>query len=287
MKKNMKKYLMVLLAFLLVCTGIPGSSLQVQAASVSLSQRKLTLAPKQKRTLRLIGTSKKAKWSSSNTKVVSVSKSSGRITAHKTGKATITAKLGKKKYKCAVTVKAGTSYKTLYKKFLAENEEIKYFTLLNINKKGVPELITTCDDGSSRHFQYDVYTVSGSKAVYSGGYITGYQSKPIAWYDSSRKAMYTVCNFGTGDIYEALFCMSGTKLKPKYCTRQVSGTGYYLGASCLQKTGKGCYIDNSISACTKVSYAEYSEYKTNNFSVDNTMCALKSNSAANRKAYIH
>lgn len=46
---------------------------------------------------------KKIKWSSSKKKVASVNKA-GLVTAKKAGKAKITAKVGKKKYKCTVTV---------------------------------------------------------------------------------------------------------------------------------------------------------------------------------------
>ena len=51
------------------------------------------------------GTSRKVTWSSSAPSVVSVNKK-GKITARRTGKATITAKVNGVKYKCKVTVKA-------------------------------------------------------------------------------------------------------------------------------------------------------------------------------------
>lgn len=47
---------------------------------------------------------KKAKLSSSNKSVATVS-SNGKVKPQKAGKATITAKIGKKSYKCKVTVK--------------------------------------------------------------------------------------------------------------------------------------------------------------------------------------
>ena len=75
----------------------PGSSRKMNKA-------KATLNPGQKVTLKVTGTSKKAKWSSSNAKVAKVSK--GKVTAVKKGKATIKAKVGKKTYTCKITVKA-------------------------------------------------------------------------------------------------------------------------------------------------------------------------------------
>lgn len=84
--------------------GILGNGSQVQAAKVRLNMTKKTLTVGKKVTLKVKGTRKKVKWSSSNKKVASVS-SKGKVKAKKAGKATITAKVGKKKYKCRITVK--------------------------------------------------------------------------------------------------------------------------------------------------------------------------------------
>ena len=77
------------------------------AAKVKLSKTRLTLYLKKSATLKVKGTKKKVKWSSSNKKVASVSKK-GKVTAKKKGTATITAKVGKMKYRCKVTVKNPT-----------------------------------------------------------------------------------------------------------------------------------------------------------------------------------
>lgn len=55
-------------------------------------------------TLKINGTALKPTWKSSDTKVVQVSKN-GKVTAKKTGKATVTATLGGKKFSCKITVK--------------------------------------------------------------------------------------------------------------------------------------------------------------------------------------
>lgn len=54
--------------------------------------------------LKLLNNKKKVKWSTSNKKIATVSKK-GTVTAKKVGQCTITAKVGKKKYKCKVYVK--------------------------------------------------------------------------------------------------------------------------------------------------------------------------------------
>lgn len=74
----------------------------VQAASKTKTT-KVTLKAGQSKTLR-VKTAGKVKWSSSNKAIVTVNKK-GKIVARHAGKAKITAKYGKKKAVCVVTVK--------------------------------------------------------------------------------------------------------------------------------------------------------------------------------------
>lgn len=74
--------------------------------NMKLSKEKLTMTPGQSQKIKLMGAKKKVTWKSSNSKVASVK--NGRIKAKNIGKATITATVEKKKYKCKVTVKAGS-----------------------------------------------------------------------------------------------------------------------------------------------------------------------------------
>ena len=71
---------------------------------ITISYKSLVLATGETTKLSIDGTSKKIKWSSSNTSVAKVS-STGKVTAVKTGKAVITAAVGKSKYTCSVEVK--------------------------------------------------------------------------------------------------------------------------------------------------------------------------------------
>lgn len=85
------------------------------ASKVKLNKTKMTLYIGKPQTLKITGTSKTVTWSSSDKNVATVSKK-GKVTGKSTGKATITAKVGKKKYKCSVTVKKpsiNTKKKTL------------------------------------------------------------------------------------------------------------------------------------------------------------------------------
>lgn len=75
--------------------------------AAKLNKTSLTLEKGKTYTLKLKGTKKKATWKINNKKVASISnkkKSSVKIKAVKAGKTVITAKVGKKTYKCKVTV---------------------------------------------------------------------------------------------------------------------------------------------------------------------------------------
>ena len=75
------------------------------AKTYKLTKTKLTLTAGKSATIKLRNAkASKVKWSTSNKKVATVSK--GKITAKKKGTATITAKYGRIKYNCKVTVKA-------------------------------------------------------------------------------------------------------------------------------------------------------------------------------------
>lgn len=110
MKKTTKQMSLVLTA-VLVLTSVGGNMTEA-AKKVGISKSKLTLKVGQTKKLSIKNLSKKqkkkVKWSSSKKKVASVNKS-GKVTAKKKGTAKITAKVGKKKYICKVTVTAKSS----------------------------------------------------------------------------------------------------------------------------------------------------------------------------------
>lgn len=101
--KKFKKLLCLALALVMIAGLIP---INTQAA-IRINKKQLTLKPQETEYLNLVGTTKKAKWKTSNKKVCTVDKT-GMVKALKEGKATITATLGKKKFACKVTVKYTT-----------------------------------------------------------------------------------------------------------------------------------------------------------------------------------
>lgn len=79
----------------------------VEAANVRISKTNATLTKGRTIFLRVIGTKKKPKWSSSNERVAAVTPN-GKVKTKAKGTATIKAKVGKKSFKCKVTVETPT-----------------------------------------------------------------------------------------------------------------------------------------------------------------------------------
>lgn len=104
---------MVLLA-LCIAVLLPMGAGRVQAAAPQLSNKNVKLAVKEKKTLKVTGTTKTVKWSSSKKNVAAVK--NGRVTAKQPGLTVITAKVGKKKLTCRVRV-------------------VQQYSLLEMNKK--------------------------------------------------------------------------------------------------------------------------------------------------------
>ena len=101
MKKKAKIISMILVMACIFTMVLPSN---VEAATIKICKKSKTMYVGDSYTLYVVGTSEKAKWSSSNKKVATVS-SKGKIKAKKVGKCTIKAKVGKKTYSCKLTVK--------------------------------------------------------------------------------------------------------------------------------------------------------------------------------------
>lgn len=105
MKKVVKKTSVLLFALILVvCMALP-----VSAASIS--KKKVTICTGQTIQLKVNGVKKKARWTSSNKSVATVTQK-GKVSTKKKGTTTVTAKIGKKKYTCKVAVESPKLSKT-------------------------------------------------------------------------------------------------------------------------------------------------------------------------------
>lgn len=103
----MKKLLLsLLLAFSSIIVTTPNMTpvVEIQAATIKLNKKSVTLNKGKSTTLKVTGTKKKVKWTSSNKKVATVT-SKGKVTAKKAGTAYIKAKVNGKTLKCKVVVK--------------------------------------------------------------------------------------------------------------------------------------------------------------------------------------
>ena len=103
--QSITKRLLAVISAVILMTTMLIPAFQASAASVKLNKTKIVLVVGQTYKLKVSGTKKTPQWSSSNKKIVSVTKK-GVVKGLKKGTATITAKIGKKKYKCKVTVEA-------------------------------------------------------------------------------------------------------------------------------------------------------------------------------------
>lgn len=106
----MKKVISLLLIAVLCFVSVPA----VASAAVKISKTKTTVYQGESVKLKITGTKSTVKWTSSDKSIATVT-SKGKVSAISEGKATITAAVGKSKYKCVVTVKPTRYVEGTYK----------------------------------------------------------------------------------------------------------------------------------------------------------------------------
>ena len=130
--KSLKKITRIIALSLLLTvfstTVVPCLNTTVQAATISISKKTLSLKIGKTYPLKVTGTKKDITWKSSDKTVASVSKK-GKVTAQKAGQAKITATVGNKKFTCTVTVKAYT-YKVKESSFEYDGKKIYGMTVI-------------------------------------------------------------------------------------------------------------------------------------------------------------
>ena len=136
--RKAKKTIAIGLSLAMMVSGIVMPSTESQAASkVKLNKTVATITVGKKLTLKVKRTKKKVKWASSKKAIASVTKK-GVVTGKKVGKATITAKVGKKKYKCKVTVKAKAKKTTAAKKTTTKVTPTPNGNVVNVTETAKP-----------------------------------------------------------------------------------------------------------------------------------------------------
>lgn len=109
------------------------------------------------------------------------------------------------------TQAASVKWKSLYRNFLARNERsYPYFTVLNIDKKGTPELIVAQDVTC---YWYNVYSIKNNKVKYAGYFTNQFYGSTIR-YNKKQKG---ICGFwsGAGSVENFFYTMSNGKLRTK------------------------------------------------------------------------
>ena len=270
-------FLVLLMALLL---AFPAQAAKTKASiRLNVSKVSLNVGGTKRLKATVKGKSRKVVWKSSNRTVATVS-NTGKVTAKKAGKAVITARANGKTARCTVTVKKA-SYKTLYQAFLAKstvkagNSTITpaYFRMLNIDKKGVPELIVTERDVFSIG-TYHVYTIRNGAVKYMGSCsMKGMSTPPVIKYSSKYKGIYVSgWTNGVGGAWSALHGISGTKLVRKQHAEEYHsfGDSYYIGTTDRQQ------LTVTRSRCASFVKKYFGNLKT---------YSMVSNTAENRERY--
>lgn len=145
--KKLTSFAMMILAVMLLLTAVP---VNTQAASISLSAKKITLVKGKSKILKVKGTKKKVTWSSSKKSVATVN-AKGKVTAKKKGTATITARIGTKKLTCKVTVNNPSKSESLVKKnpFIGDLGDFMYSYSASNKKLFV--------DNMGKQYPYTIY----------------------------------------------------------------------------------------------------------------------------------
>ena len=102
MKNAFKRLFVVLLSAVIMVTFFAPAA---EAAPIKLNKSKITVSVGETYKLRLSGAKKPPKWKSGNKSIVSVSKN-GVVKGKSSGAATVSARVGRKVYKCRVTVES-------------------------------------------------------------------------------------------------------------------------------------------------------------------------------------
>lgn len=108
----------------------------VEAASIRLSRKKLSIKVGQTVTLKVRGAKKKkVKWKLTNKNIVKLN-NKGKITGIKVGKTTVIARIGKKSLRCQVSVRKIASKMTAAQRYAIESAK-SYLSFMAFSKEGL------------------------------------------------------------------------------------------------------------------------------------------------------
>lgn len=203
--KQIKKMIVLAATVFMVMILLPTST---QAATVNLNKKTITLYAGGSTTLKMTGTAKAVKWSSSKSSVAIVSQK-GVVTAKKAGTATITVKAGSKKSTCKVTVKKQLSAKQTVAKINRQIKQTNYMTItayMGSIKKA--NYFCKMAEDIKKNISYVDMSVLGIPKMYSNG-------NKVYWYDESSNKWYyyNVTNSGNSNNTSANLITDSMKYK--------------------------------------------------------------------------
>lgn len=190
------------------------SAYTVEAASMKMNKTSLTLCVGGTYKLKVKNATKKATWSTSNKKVAKVNKN-GTVTALKTGKATITAKVGNKKFK--TTVKVTKSPKLSAKANIKRSGNITYIEAKVKNK--------TNSNLDNAIISVDLYNASNKKI--------GTVSSSIFWIDAAGTWKTTMQYYSSKEVIK--YCKV-SNLSGSYNSNHFAYTKFTSLVSSCKKT---------------------------------------------------
>lgn len=149
-----KLWMKNLIIMVTLFTFVAVFSINTEAAG--LNKKKITINVKESYQLKVTGTKKKIKWSSSNKKIASVT-SKGKVKGKKAGQAIITAKYGKKKLTCELRVRIPMEYYAHrgYKGQYPENTKVAFNGAMKAGFSGIEFDIFETNSGDIMVFHDD------------------------------------------------------------------------------------------------------------------------------------
>lgn len=186
MKSIRMKVMAVALAVTVAVTApitIPftGNVAVTEAATVKISESKLTMEIAATTTLKITGTKSKVTWKTSNKKVATVTKK-GVVTAQSKGTAKITATVGKKNYTCTVTVVPGPNPYQI----TADFQEVQMAGLSFVVPKAYE---VTGDEVSEESYKATLSVPNSKSSITVIANITGEKAASYADVEASFKAL--------------------------------------------------------------------------------------------------
>lgn len=189
---------------------IGSSGTAATTGAVKLNKTKVSIVAGETFKLKL-NTSKKCKWSTSNKSIATVS-SNGTVKAKKVGTCTITCKVGSKKLKCKVTVKAPATVSVASRSILGITVKVANKTKARTITKMTLKAYVYNSDGSLQKFVnkttgkvYDYWPLTLEGTIFAKGSAT----TPILYYPDDTynvakvKLVMTSVTFSNGTTWKA------------------------------------------------------------------------------------